>query len=86
GKDACAVWWKGLNDYDKKVGITDGNAALGAPWSVDVAGDRAYFVAPATYTFKQHGKPVNEDHAVFTVALRKAAGGWKITGWTWAKH
>lgn len=83
---ACAVWWKGLKDYNKKVGITDGNATLGEAWSVDVTGDRAYYVAPTTYTYKQNGKPMNEDHAVFTVALRKAAGGWKITGWSWAKH
>jgi ketosteroid isomerase-like protein len=86
GATACADWWKAYNEYNKKSGITDTSAALGGPWSVDVTGDRAYFVAPATYMFKQHGKPVNEDHAVFTVALRKTSAGWKITGWSWAKH
>ena len=86
GPTACADWWKGLLAYDEKSGITDGDAKLGAPWTVDVTGDRAYFVAPTTYVFKQHGKLVKEPHAVFTVALRRTDAGWRITAWTWSKH
>ena len=86
GATACADWWKALDAYDEKNGITDGNATLGTSWSVDVSGDRAYFVAPATYNYKQHGKPVKESDAVFTVALRRTKAGWRITGWTWSKH
>jgi ketosteroid isomerase-like protein len=86
GPTACADWFKGLVAYNEKSGITDGVATLGAPWTVDVTGDRAYFVAPAGYTFKQHGKPAKEARAVFTVALRKTDAGWRITGWTWSKH
>lgn len=86
GPTACADWFKGFVDYNQKSGITDGVATLGAPWTVDVTGDRAYFVAPAVYNFKQRGKPVTEAHAVFTVALRKTDAGWRITGWTWSKH
>jgi ketosteroid isomerase-like protein len=86
GPTACADWWKALNAYDEKEGIAAEAAALGTPWTVDVTGDRAYFVAPATYDYKQHGKPVKESHAVFTVALRRTEAGWRITGWTWSKH
>lgn len=86
GPSACADWWKALNAYDDKEGITDGSAALGTPWTVDVSEDRAYFVAPATYIYKQHGKPVKELHAVFTVALKRTNAGWRITAWTWSKH
>jgi ketosteroid isomerase-like protein len=86
GPTACADWFKGLVAYNEKSGITDGVATLGAPWTVDVTGDRAYVVAPAAYTFKQHGKPVKEAHAVFTVGLRRTDAGWRITGWTWSKH
>jgi ketosteroid isomerase-like protein len=85
GPTACADWFKGLVDYNQKSGITDGVATLGAPWTVDVTGDRAYVVLPAVYTFKQHEKPVNEAHAVFTVALRKTGAGWRITAWTWSR-
>jgi ketosteroid isomerase-like protein len=86
GPTACADWFKGLVAYNEKNGITDQVATLGAPWTVDVTGDRAYFVAPAVYTFKQHGKPVKEARAVFTVGLRRTDAGWRITGWTWSKH
>jgi hypothetical protein len=86
GPTACADWWKALNAYDDKSGITDGVATLGTPWSVDVTGDRAYFVAPATYLYKQHGKPVKESRSVFTVALKRTEAGWRITSWAWSKH
>jgi len=86
GPTACADWWKALKAYNQESGITDDNATLGDPWSVDVSGDRAYFVAPATYTYKQRGKLVKEAHSVFTVALRRTDAGWRITSWTWSKH
>ena len=86
GPTACADWWKALDAYDEKNGITDGVATLGTPWTVDVAGDRAYFVSPATYTYKQHGKLVEESHSVFTVALKRTQAGWRITAWAWSKH
>ena len=86
GPTACADWWKAAKAYDEKEGIAAGAAALGTPWTVDAAGDRAYFVAPATYEYKQHGKLVKESHAVFTVALRRTDAGWRITSWAWSKH
>lgn len=86
GPDACTDWWKAVNAYDRKEGITDAVAKLGVPWSVDVTGERAYFVGPATYIYKQHGKTVQELHAVFTVALRRTQSGWRIAAWTWSKH
>jgi hypothetical protein len=49
GATACADCWKAFDAYDEKNGITDGNATLGTPWTVDVSGDRAYFVAPARH-------------------------------------
>jgi len=60
-------------------------AALGTPWNVDITGDRAYFVAPMTYTFKQHGKPVKET-ASFAVSLKRTQTGWRITGWAFSKQ
>ena len=86
GPTACADWWKALDAYDVKNGITDGSATLGTPWSVDVTGDRAYVVLPTTYTYKQHGEPIKESRSVFTVALKRTSAGWRITGWTSSKH
>lgn len=84
--NSCGDWIKAFGEYNEKSGVTDADAKIGAPWSVDVDGDRAYVVAPATYTYKQHGKAMKEAHAVFTAALRKTDAGWRFTAWSWAKH
>ncbi len=86
GADACMKW---MNDYDadaKKHDITDGSVTLGSPRHVNVSADRAYVVVPTDYAYKQKGKPVKEIGSELTVALRKGAGGWRITGWSWTKH
>jgi hypothetical protein len=85
GPTACADWWKALLAYNEKSGITDGDATLGTPWTVDVSGDRAYFVAPMTYTYKQRGKDVKES-AAFAVALKRTPAGWRITAWAYSKE
>jgi hypothetical protein len=86
GATACADW---ANDFDadsKKNGITDSIVTLAEPRHVDITGDRAYVVVPATYTYKQNGKPMTEAGSIFTAALQKVAAGWRMTGWAWAKH
>ncbi len=86
GAGACAKW---MDDFDadaRKNAITDGIVVLSSPTHVDVTADRAYFVAPATYTYKKSGKPVREAGSTITVALQKSREGWRITGWAWAKH
>ena len=84
--NSCADWAKAFGEYNDKNGVTDADAKIGAPWSVDVEGDRAYAVCPATYSYKQNGKIVKELHAVFTAAFRKTDAGWRITAWSWARH
>jgi hypothetical protein len=84
--NSCADWAKAYGEYNDKNGITEADAKIGTPWSVDVDQDRAYAVCPATYTYKQHGKPLKESRAVFTVAFRKTDAGWRITAWSWSKH
>ena len=85
GPTACTDWWKGLLAYNNKNGITGGDATLGTPETVDVNGDHAYFVAPMTYTYKQHGKSIRET-ASFAVALRRTQAGWRICGWAYSKQ
>ena len=85
GRTACADWWKAEQAYNEQSGITDEDAPLGTPQTVDVNGDRAYFVAPMTYTYTKHGKPVKEN-ATFSVSLHRTSAGWKITGWAYSKE
>jgi SnoaL-like domain len=84
--NSCGDWVKAFGEYNEKNGISDADAKVGAPWSVDVEGDRAYAVSPATYTFKQNGKAMKEAHAVLTAAFRKTDSGWKMTAWSWSRH
>jgi len=86
GPTACADWVRDLDAFDKRAGITDGIVVLGKTWQVDVTGDRAYVVAPATYRYKQRGAVRMETGSIFTVVLRRSTPGWRITGWAWAKH
>jgi len=86
GPTACADWATGFVADNKKSGVTDVAVTLGKPWHEDVSGDRAYVVVPADLTYKENAKPVTESGNVFTVALKKVAAGWRITGWAWAKH
>ena len=86
GATACADWANAYNANADKNGISDGLVAMGNPWQVAVSGDSAYVVVPVTYTYKQHGKPMTESGSLFTVALRKLAAGWRITGWAWSQH
>ena len=85
GPTACADWWKAELAHNQEVGITDEDAPLGTPQTVEVNGDRAYFVAPMTYTYKQHGKAMKET-ATFAVSLHRTSAGWKITGWAYSKE
>ena len=86
GPTACADWADAYNANAKREGITDGIVMLHKPWHVDISGDRAYVVVPATYAYKQHGKSIVEPDSLFTVSLLKIAAGWRITGWAWSKH
>lgn len=86
GATGCADWATDFDAYNKKNGITDAFATLGKPRHVDISGDRAYAVIPATYTYKQKGKKVTESGSLLTAALQKTAAGWVITGWAWSKH
>jgi hypothetical protein len=86
GANTCSVWWDALDVYDKKEGITDEVVKFGKPWRNVVTGDRAYIVVPATYTYKQNGKPVKEIGSNWALVLQKTAAGWKLAGWSWAQH
>ena len=56
--------------------------SIGAPTRENTVGDRAYVVAPTTYTFQQKGRTMRET-AQITIVLDKQAAGWKIASWTW---
>jgi hypothetical protein len=86
GATACSDWASDFDAWAKKNAITDPVVKLAKPKHLDIAADRAYVVVPASFSFKQKGKPTTESGSILTVALQKSAAGWHITGWAWSKH
>ena len=85
GPTACEDWYRDAMTEGEHLGATDYSVALGEPLHVQITGDSAYVLLPATMSFKLRGQPVTQSGATFTVALRKADGGWRIAAWAWAK-
>ena len=67
------------------LGASGYRIALGEPLHVDVIGDYAYVVVPATMTFQLRGQPVTQTGSMYTVALRTIESDWRLTAWAWDK-
>ncbi len=80
----CSTWLNDYNAWAKKNGVTDGAVTLSAPKHVEITGDRAYVVVPASFAYKGNGKPMSQSGATWTLVLQKGTAGWRITAWTWA--
>jgi ketosteroid isomerase-like protein len=85
GPTAAQDWYKDVLVEGERHGASDYFVILGEPLHNNVNGDSAYVVVPATMTFKAHGKKITQRGAVFTLALRRLAEGWRIAAWAWAK-
>ena len=82
GPGAFDAWLAALSRSEAKAGKTGGKVALGAFTRDTVMGDRAYVVAPSTYTFQQAKRTMRET-GTMTFAVVKEAAEWKIQAWTW---
>ncbi|MFF3570954.1 nuclear transport factor 2 family protein [Nocardia jiangxiensis] len=85
GPTASEDWWRDVRREGEHAGASSYHIALGEPQHVDVTGDHAYVVVPATMTVNLQGKQVTQTGALFTVALGKAGTQWRLTAWAWAK-
>ena len=81
---SCSAWADSYGAFIKQDGDTDPIVTIGTPSHVDVTGNVAYVVVPATYAYKHHGKPVTESGATLTIVMSKTAAGWRINSWAWA--
>ena len=85
GSTASQDWYRDVLIEGEQHGASDYFVTLGEPLHNNTTGESAYVVVPATMTFKVQGQQVTQTGAVFTVALRKLAEGWRIASWAWAK-
>ena len=85
GPTASQDWYRDVLTEGEQHGASDYFVTLGEPLHNNTTGESAYVVVPATMTFKVQGQKITQTGAVFTVALRKLAEGWRIASWAWAK-
>jgi ketosteroid isomerase-like protein len=85
GPTAAEDWWRDVLTEGEHLGASGYHIALGEPRHVDVTGDNAYVVVPATMTFDLKGKQVTQTGSLWTVALHKVGTEWRLTAWAWAK-
>jgi ketosteroid isomerase-like protein len=67
GPTAAQDWWKDVLAEGEHLGASGYRITLGEPRHVDVNGESAYVVAPATMTFDLRGKQVTQTGSVYTV-------------------
>jgi ketosteroid isomerase-like protein len=84
GQGACSRWFGDFSASNKTSEVTDAVVTVGKARHVDVTGDRAYVVLPASFDYKEKGKPMRDVGATWTFALQKGAAEWRITGWAWS--
>lgn len=83
GPNAPQAW---ATDYDKHAqatGVSEGQVKYGPPTRTEIEGNVAYVIVPATYLYKQQGKPMLEKGEM-TFVLTSQGGAWKISAWTWS--
>jgi hypothetical protein len=85
GPRATLDWCEDALAEAEHLGISDFFMTLGTPLHQDVTGNAAYYVAPATLTFKVHGQQTTQSGAIFTVALNRIQDRWLIAAWAWTK-
>src|SRR5438270_177755 len=67
GSTAAEDWWRDVLAEGEQVGASGYRIELGEPRHVDVTGDYAYVVAPATMTFQLRGHQVTQTGSLYTV-------------------
>lgn len=82
GTKAFQAWSTALDTASKQAGITDQMVTISAPTRTETAGDTAYVIVPAVYTYKEKGVAMREA-AQMTFVLKKGGGGWLIHAWAW---
>lgn len=85
GPSAVEHWYRDVMTKSAQLGASDYVVAVDEPLHHDVSEDTAYLVFPASLDSRLNGAPVVQTGAIFTVALRRRAGDWRIAAWTWTK-
>ena len=83
GTNAFESWQADLAKASTARGMSEEDAQLGAPTRVEVTGDHAYAILPATHIFKMNGRMMHEVAQLTFILVKDMGSDWKITSWTW---
>jgi hypothetical protein len=82
GPDAATRWEAGVRAHFAEDGLESLAVTFGEAQDFSVAGTRAYFSLPSTWTGLTHGRRF-EEHGAWAFVLEKASQGWRIKGYGW---
>jgi len=85
GPSAVRDWYRDVLVEGRHLNASGYHVTLGEPSHANVTGEAAYVVLPAEMRFRLGDAAVTQTGAVFTTALQRSAGGWRIVAWAWAK-
>jgi ketosteroid isomerase-like protein len=85
GPTATQDWYRDALIEAEHLDVSGYFVTLEEPLHNNVTGDAAYVVLPATMKFNMKDKQVTQSGALFTVALRRIDGAWRIASWAWTK-
>ncbi len=85
GPTASDDWYADVLAEGEHLGASGYHITLDEPRHADATDEHAYVVVPATMAFDLKGNRVTQTGALFSVALRKIAGDWRLSAWAWAK-
>lgn len=77
GTNAAATWFERLGAVNRENAIGEERTVAFPARSGSVEGDTAYAIVPVRIGYRQRGRPLTEN-GVWTFALKKVAGAWKI--------
>ena len=85
GPNVARDWYRDVLVKGEQIGAGNYLVELDEPLRNHITGDSAYVVLPASIKFTVKGEQIVQPGAMFVVALRRLAEGWRIVSWAWAK-
>jgi hypothetical protein len=82
GPGAGLAWESGFRAHAAEEGLSELTARFAAAHDFSVAGIRAYFSLPTTWTGRTHGRSF-EEHGAWAFVLERRGSEWRILGYGW---
>jgi hypothetical protein len=85
GPTASSDWERAFSAEAENTEITEHAMRLLDATYLNVAGNRAYAVVPAVFSFKRRDEAIQQS-CIVTAVLEKHDGDWRIAAWVWTRQ